>query len=457
MSVPVDLDLLALDLDGVLTLPGEPGWDQARQAWNLAVDQQPVAVATVTSVRDVRTVVTAARRLGLRVAAQSTGHNASPMGDLAGTILLRLSELRGVTVDPSARVARAEGGAQWADVTSAAARHGLAALAGSSGDVGVAGYTLGGGVSWLGRSHGLALNHVRSFEVVTADGAVRRVDAEHHPDLFWALRGGGGSFAVVTAIEFALFPIREVYAGALFFPLEQARDVLNAWARWTDTAPAEAMSIGRLIRFPVLPELPPQLSGQAYAVVEVATTLDPASADDLLAPLRALGPVDDTFGTIPVDQLDQLNMDPPAPVPMYGDGWLQSELNTEAVDAIVRVAGPGVDTPLLAIDLRHLGAAFTPGRGGGAVDGLPGTFLGFVLGITPEPESTPPVRAAVTALLYALAPWRAQGRYLNFAEHPSDVSGFYDAHTWDRLRAVKTAYDPDDLIRSNHPIPVVST
>lgn len=193
MSVPVDLDLLALDLDGVLTLPGEPGWDQARRAWNLAVDQQPVAVATVTSVRDVRTVVTAARRLGLRVAAQSTGHNASPMGDLAGTILLRLSELRGVTVDPSARVARVEGGAQWAEVTSAAARHGLAALAGSSGDVGVAGYTLGGGVSWLGRSHGLALNHVRAFEVVTADGAVRRVDAEHHPDLFWALRGGGRS------------------------------------------------------------------------------------------------------------------------------------------------------------------------------------------------------------------------------------------------------------------------
>lgn len=457
MSVPVDLDLLALDLDGVLTLPGEPGWDQARQAWNLAVDQQPVAVATVTSVRDVRTVVTAARRLGLRVAAQSTGHNASPMGDLAGTILLRLSELRGVTADPSARVARVEGGAQWADVTSAAARHGLAALAGSSGDVGVAGYTLGGGVSWLGRSHGLALNHVRAFEVVTADGAVRRVDAAHDPDLFWALRGGGGSFAVVTAIEFALFPIREVYAGALFFPLEQAREVLNGWARWTDTAPAEAMSIGRLIRFPVLPELPPQLSGRSYAVVEVATTLDPTAADQLLAPLRALGPVDDTFATIPVEQLDQLNMDPPAPVPMHGDGWLQTELNAQAVDAIVRVAGPGVDTPLLAIDLRHLGAALTPGRGGGAVDGLPGAFLGFVLGITPEPESTPPVRSAVTAVLDAVAPWRAQGMYLNFAEHPSDVSGFYDADTWARLRAVKTAYDPDDLIRSNHPIPAVSS
>jgi FAD/FMN-containing dehydrogenase len=453
MSVPVDLELLALDLDGVLTVPGGPGWDQARQAWNLAVDQQPLAVATVTSVRDVRTVVIAARRLGLRVAAQSTGHNASPMTDLAGTILLRLSELRGVTVDPSGRVARAEGGAQWGDVTSAAAEHGLAALAGSSADVGVAGYTLGGGVSWLARSHGLALNHVRVFEVVTADGEVRRVDAEHDPDLFWALRGGGGSFAVVTAIEFALFGIHEVYAGALFFPLERAREVLNAWARWTDTAPAEAMSIGRLIRFPVMAELPPQLSGQSFAVVEVATTLDPAAAADLLAPLRALGPADDTFATIPVEQLDQLNMDPLAPVPMYGDGWLQTELGPEAVDALVRTAGPGVDTPILAIDLRHLGAAVTPGRGGGAVDGLPGAFLGFALGVTPEPGSIPPVRAAVTAVLEALAPWRAQGMYLNFAEQPSDVSSFYDPHTWARLRAVKTAYDPDDLIRSNHPVP----
>ena len=453
MSVYVDLDLLALDLDGILTLPGDRGWDQARQAWNLAVDQQPVAVATVTSVRDVQTVVSVARRAGLRVAAQSTGHNASPMGDLAGTILLRLSEMRGVSVDPSRRVARVEGGAQWSDVTSSAAKHGLAALAGSSGDVGVAGYTLGGGVSWLARSHGLALNHVRAFEVVTADGEVRRVDAEYHPDLFWALRGGGGSFAVVTAIEFALFPISEVYAGALFFPLQRAREVLNAWARWTDTAPAEVMSIGRLIRFPAFPDLPPQLSGKSFAVVEAATTLDPAAANDLLAPLRALGPSADTFATIPVEQLDQLNMDPPAPTPIHGDGWLQTELSTEAVETILQAAGPAVNTPLLAVDLRHLGAALTPGRGGGAVDGLPGAFLGFAVGIAPEPESVPPVRAAVAAVLDALVPWRAQGMYLNFAEQPSDVSSFYDPLTWARLRAVKTAYDPDDLIRSNHPVP----
>jgi FAD/FMN-containing dehydrogenase len=317
----------------------------------------------------------------------------------------------------------------------------------------VTGYTLGGGVSWLARSHGLAVNHVRAFEVVTADGSVRRVDSRSHRDLFWALRGGGGSFAVVTAIEFALFPIGEVYAGALFFPLERAREVLTAWAGWTDAAPAEVTSLGRLIRFPAMPELPSHLSGRSYAVVEAATTLDPADADALLAPLRALGPSADTFTTTPVEQLGQLNMDPPAPTPVYGDGWLQTELSPEAVEAIVQAAGPGVDTTLLAVDLRHLGAAVSPGRGGGAVDGLPGAFLGFAVGITPEPESVPAVRAAVTALLDSLAPWREQRTYLNFAEHPSDVSSFYDPPTWARLRAIKAAFDPDDLIRSNHPVP----
>ena len=453
MSIHTDPGLLALELDGTLTVPGDPGWDRARQAWNLAVDQQPAAVATVASVRDVQTVLTVSRRVGLRVAAQSTGHNASPMGDLADTILLSLSEMRDVLVDPSTRIARVEGGAQWSDVTSAAAQYGLAALAGSSGDVGVAGYTLGGGVSWLARSHGLALNHVRAFEVVTADGSVRRVDAQSEPDLFWALRGGGGSFAVVTAIEFALFPIGEVYAGALFFPLERARQVLNAWARWTDNAPAEVTSIGRLIRFPAIPELPPQLSGKSYAVVEAVTTLDPADADALLAPLRALGPSDDTFTITPVERLDQLNMDPPAPTPIYGDGWLQTELSVEAVEAIVQAAGPEVDPPLLAVDLRHLGAAVTPGRGGGAVDGLSGAFLGFAVGVTPEPASVPPARAAVARLMDSLAPWREERSYLNFAEQPSDGSSFFDPATWARLRAIKAAVDPDDLIRSNHPVP----
>ena len=450
MSLRSDFEL---DLDGTLTRPGDPGWDEARQAWNLAVDQRPDAVATVASVRDVQSVVNAARSAGLRVAAQSTGHNASPLDDLVGTVPLRLARLRSVSIDPVRRTARVEGGAQWSDVTSAAAPYGLAALAGSSGDVGVTGYTLGGGVSWLARSHGLAANHVTSFDAVTADGEIRRVDESHDPDLFWALRGGGGSFAVVTALEFALFPIAEVYAGALFFPLHRAGEVLTAWAAWTDVVPPEVTSMGRLIRFPPMPDLPPQLSGQSFAVVEAATTLDRGVADRLLAPLRALGPVSDTFATVPVDRLDQLNMDPPGPTSVYGDGWLQSSLGEPSVEAILRAAGPDVDTPLLALDLRHIGGALEPSGAGGAVSGLPGAYLGFAVGVTPDRGSVAPMRAAVAQVMSGVAPWRAPIGYLNFAEQPSDATAFNDRTTWTRLRAVKAAYDPADLIQSNHPVP----
>jgi FAD/FMN-containing dehydrogenase len=207
----------------------DPGWDDARQAWNLAVDQRPAAVAVPESAQDVVDAVRFARERGLRVAAQGTGHNAGPLGDLADTVLIKTHAMRGLVIDPAARIARAEAGVIWQQVTDAAAEHGLAGLAGSSPDVGVVGYTLGGGMSWLGRTYGLSANNVEAFELVTADGRLVRADAEHEPDLFWALRGGGGSFAVVTAVELRLFPVTEAYAGLLWYPVEQASEVLHAW------------------------------------------------------------------------------------------------------------------------------------------------------------------------------------------------------------------------------------
>ncbi len=271
--VPDPWSDLATELDGRVVRPGDPDWDAARAAWHLEVDQRPEAVVIAASTRDVIAAVNTARRCGFRVAAQSTGHNAGPLGDLAGTILVRMHEMREVQVDPVTRVARAEGGAQWQDVTAPAAEHGLAALAGSAADVGVAGYTLGGGVSWLARSHGLSANSVVAIEVVTADGVLRRVDEDHDPELFWALRGGGGSFGVVTALEFRLYPITEVYAGVLFFPLERAAEVLHAWREWVPGVPESVTSVGRVLRFPPLPDLPPFLSGQSYVVVEATCQL----------------------------------------------------------------------------------------------------------------------------------------------------------------------------------------
>src|SRR5262249_7622660 len=234
-----------------ILMPGDPGWDDARRAWNLAVDQHPAAIALPESAHDVAAAIGFARERGLRVAAQGTGHNARPLGPLEDTVLVKTARMRLVTIDPVARIARAEAGAVWHEVIEAAAGHGLAALAGSSPDVGVAGYTIGGGVSWVGRSYGLAADNVGAVEVGTAAGGLARADAGTEPDVFGALRGGGGSFGVVTAIELRLFPITDVYAGQLWWPADAASQVLQAWRDLTQSDPPEEFtSAAGLIRFP---------------------------------------------------------------------------------------------------------------------------------------------------------------------------------------------------------------
>jgi FAD/FMN-containing dehydrogenase len=232
---PLDVRELRSNMVGEVVIPGDESWDEARRAWNLAVDQRPVAVAIPETVQDVVEVVAYARDCGFQVAPQGTGHNALALGSLAHTILLKMHKLRGVTIDPATRTARAEAGTIWIEVVEAAAEHGLAALAGSSPDVGVVGYTLGGGLSWLARKHGIGANQVTAVEIVTADGEHRRVDRENDPDLFWAVRGGGGAFGVVTAIEFNLFPLTEGYAGILWFPIERAAEILRAGANGRTT------------------------------------------------------------------------------------------------------------------------------------------------------------------------------------------------------------------------------
>ena len=241
-----------------------------------------------------------ARRSGLRVAVQGTGHNAAPSGSLAGTVLIKTHHMRGVRVDPVARTVRVGAGALWRDVTAAAAQHGRAALAAPSPDAGVVGYTIGGGMSWLGRTHGLSANNVVAVELVTADGRFRRVDATSEPDLFWALRGGGGSFGVVTAIELRLFPVTEVYAGTLRWPIRDAPGVLPVWRELTHGGvPDEFTTSARLPRFHTLPGIPEPVRGRWFVVVDVVHSGSPAQAAQILRPLRALGPIRDTVGAMP--------------------------------------------------------------------------------------------------------------------------------------------------------------
>ena len=436
-----------------ILMPGDPGWDDARRAWNLAVDQHPAAVAEPRSVQDVADVVRFARQHGLRVAAQGTGHNAAPLGLLADTILVKTTAMRQVSVDPAARIARAEAGAVWLDVAEAAAPHGLAALAGSAPNVGVVGYTIGGGMSWLGRAYGLAANNVEAIEVVTADGRLVRADACTEPDLFWALRGGGGSFGVVTAIELRLFPITEVYAGLLWWPADAALPVLQTWRELTQgDLPDEFTSAARLVNFPMIPDIPEHLRGRSFVIVTVIHLGTPAEADALLAPLRALEPLTDTVQIIPANALGHVHVDPEQPIASVGDGLMLASLPAEAIETLVHVAGP--DTLLLAAELIHVGGEMKRARpAGGALPAIDADYALFATGLAPCPQAVPSVARSVAAAQTAMRPWAARQMYLNLACTSRDPASFWSAEAYDRLRRIKAAVDPDNLIRSNHPVP----
>jgi FAD/FMN-containing dehydrogenase len=436
-----------------LVHPHDPGWDEARRAWNLAVDQQPVAVALPESVEDVVAVVRWARSRGLRVAPQATGHSAGAMGSLAHTVLVKMERMRGVEIDAAKRRARVAAGTLWAEVTAAAAEHGLAALAGSSHDVGVVGYSLGGGISHLARKHGLAANAVTAIELVNREGEVVRADAENEHELFWALRGGGGSFGVVTAIEITLLPIEKVYAGVLFFPIERGAEVLHAWRRWVDNVPDEVTSIGRFLQFPPIPNIPEPLRGNSFVVVEATYIGDEESGAELLRPLRELGPVMDTFATIPVEQLQELHMDPPAPVPGHGDGMLLNDLPAYAIDQLVAVAGARSGSPLISVEVRHLGGALArKSQGHGALPSIEADFALFAVGMTPTPEAMAAVKGHVEFVQTAMSQWDAGRDYLSWTERRERGERLFGPITYRRLQAVKAAVDPDDLFRSNHPV-----
>jgi hypothetical protein len=439
-------------LDGDVVAPGDLDWDEARLAWNLAIDQRPAAVALPESAEDVAAVVAFARAKGLRVAPQGTGHNASALGgELSDTILLKTHRMRGVTIDAEGRSARAEAGVIWSEVVEAAAKHGLAALAGSSPDVGVVGYTLGGGLSWLARKHGIGANQVTAIEVVTASGDIVRTDWANEPDLFWALRGGGGSFGIVTAIEFNLFPIEQIYAGILWYPVDRADEILKAWRAWTDELPDEMTSVGRILQFPPLPEIPEPVRGQSFVVVQAIWLGEQEEAERLLEPLRALGPVMDTVDWMPIERLSRLHMDPEEPVPGVGDGGMLDDVDDHLIDLFVEAV---VGKPILSAEIRHLGGAV--GRRSsqhGAVDAFEAPYLMFAVGIAPTPEFGQLVGEAVAALRQTLAPWESDHTYMNFAEHRRKAATLFSSASYHRLRQIKAIVDPTNLIRSNHPIP----
>ncbi|MGY2702711.1 FAD-binding oxidoreductase [Nocardioides sp. HB32] len=443
-------------LDGRVHVPGDPGYDAARVAWNFAVDQRPAAVAVPRTAAEVATVVRLAAECGLRVAPQSTGHNAGPLAaqGLADVVIVRTSEMSSAIADPVRGIVRVEGGTIWEPAVDAAAAHGRAVLHGSSPDVGIAGYSLGGGIGWYARRLGLATNSLTAVEIVIADGTLVRADAENNRELFWAVRGGGGNFGVVTALEFKMFDIQTAYAGMLMWNLKDIEPVLREWAAWAPGAPDEVTTSFRAMRLPEMPDLPEFLRGQELVVIDGAVLGSDERGEELLAGLRALHPFMDTFARVPAKSLVRLHMDPERGAPFASDSVMLGSFPDAAVDAFIGAVGPDATTSLLMAELRQLGGALgRPHEGGGVLNRLDAQFLSFGGGIAATPEMGAQAHADAVRLSEALAPFDNGRQYANFAENPVDARSIYGADVWTQLTGIRSAVDPHGLFAANHRVP----
>ena len=447
-------DFSRLSISGRVATPADPDWDEARQAWNLAADPHPSAVAFVESAEDIAATVRFAADHELKVLGQSTGHGAAAVGPFDDTIVIKTERMRGIEVSAADRRARVEAGVLALEIGAAAQADGLCSMPGSAPDVGVVGYTLGGGLSWLGRRYGFACNRVNAIELVTAAGEARRVDADTDADLFWALRGGGGGYAIVTALELELTPIADIYAGALVFAAELGTDAVRAYRDWAHGVPDEVTSIVRFLRPPPLPDVPEPIRDKPLLTIDAACIGTEEEGARLIAPLRELGePILDTFGQIPIEGLSRIHMDPEQPVPAIGDHMVIRELPDEAIDAFFGVVGPEAGSPLLLAELRHLGGALArEAPGAGALSKIDAEFAMLGIGLPMTPELGEAIDVRLDLLNETMAPWAGEGGYFNFAERPCDIDAILDPQTCARLAEVKRRWDPDETIRANHAI-----
>ena len=450
-SAGLDLRALGAALTGDVVVPSDDGWDGARQAWNLAVDQRPVGVVYPESVDDVVATVEFASSSGLRIAFNAGGHNAGPIDWGEDTLLLKTERMRGIEIDAEARRARVEAGVLGKPLSQVAGEHGLCYLCGTSPDVGVLGYTLGGGFSWMIRKYGLATNSVLAAEVVTADGRHVRTDWDNEPDLFWAVRGGGGNFGAVTALELALYPHPEIYAGCLFWPIERATEVLNAWREWVDTVPDECESIGRMLQLPDVDFLPDHLRGRSFVLAEAAFIGSESDGASLVQPLRNLEPEFDTFALMPTSDLSLVNMDPDFPLPYAGDGILLDDLPPAAIDTMVECF---VGSPLLHVEVRHLGGALRSAPADhGCIPTIDQPFILFTFGFAADAEMKAAVERSVEHMLDRFSAWDSGRRYLNFVESRVDARSLFPEASYERLRELRAKYDPRGMFVANHAIP----
>lgn len=443
------------DFTGPVFQPGDGGYDGERSGFNLAVEHRPALIVGATGAEDVRAAVTSAASRGLPVAVLATGHGPAVTAD--GAVLVNTRRMNGVQVDAAAATARVEAGVRWQRVLEATTPYGLAPLNGSSPNVGAVGYTLGGGAGLLGRRYGYAADHVRGFEVVTADGRLRQVSADLEPDLFWALRGGKGNFGVVVAMEIDLFPVARLYGGGLYFPAEATSDVLHAYAEWAAAVPEEMASSVMLIHYPDDPAVPGPLRGRFVTHVRIAHSGPAEEGERLTRQLRDLGPrLLDTVGEMPYAQVGSIHHEPTEPAAAYDTNVLLGHLDAHAVDTLVSLAGPEADAPFV-VELRHFGGAYArPPAVPNAVGGRDAAFS-LYSGSLLDPDRIEENRLAHGTLNDKMRPWCTGGSFVNFLGiDDAGVERVRTAYTpadFTRLTELKSRYDPQNLFRINHNIP----
>ncbi len=437
---------------GRVYFPGDPEWDHARTPWALAVEQTPLAVVEVADAEDVRQAVGWAVEHGRQVTAQPVGHGAS--GPMDQVLLLRTRALRSIDIDPINRTATVGAGVKAGELLAALKGTGLMFLAGSNPDPTVVGMAITGGMSWFGRAYGLAANSIVSAELVDGLGRLRRVSRADDPQLFWALRGGGGDFGIITRLEIALYPGGELYGGKLMWPLEQMPAVLRAFREVTETAPDDLTLWFYAYQFPMDPLLPEMLRGKSFAAVAL-TYLGPGTAvEPLLTPLRAIpGLLMGALGPVPMEELASIANEPVHPVPTRDHSMLLDDLSDDVVDRLVENAGAGSGSPYTLVKIMHLGGQFrSVSSEQGACGHVDKPYLLFAMGVLATPVVGEALGAAFGRLDAALT-GHTEGRTVpNFLNAGGDLNRIWTPRTRRRLAEVKQIVDPMATIRSNRPV-----
>jgi hypothetical protein len=451
------LEALRQTVQGEVFAPEDAGYEEARLAWNRVVDQYPALIVRAANAADVVEAVRFARAEDLPIAVQATGHGVVNPAD--GALLVLTSRLNELAIDPETQTAWIGAGLKWGEVLTRAQEHGLAPLLGSSPDVGAVGYTLGGGMGWLARKYGMAIDSVLRFEVVTADGRLIEASETKNSDLFWALRGGGGGFGVVTGMEIRLYPVSTVYGGDMLYPIEVAKEVYQRYRDWIASAPDELTTSIVTMNFPSLPQIPEFLRGKSGVILR-GCYVGPLEQGEALVKywLDWMPPIMSSFRAMPFLEVASISKDPEEPVPGVSSGSWLSDLDDETIDTILRYTLPqeGLPPLLVATEVRHTGGAIARVHADANALGHRDAPLALsVVALTPTPERKEQVEAYIAEFKQALAP-HIPGVFLNFLgkdeadEHTVDA---FSTEAYHRLQRVKAAYDPENFFRFAYPVP----